>query len=116
MEIESSQPKFSVMVHEIQIKCKILEGSVTPESYKENQMKNWNRKLFTLKGLDDQLLIASTDKFVMFCMQGVGANCNEAIENARARAILVKEFIEEKYNCKLTMPEYSALPPHFTHQ
>jgi hypothetical protein len=112
MEIELKQSKFRELCHEVRVQCEIIEGSIIPDFFEERQMKHCTKKIFLLKELDDQLLIASTDKVIVFFVKGVGANCAEAIENAKAKAMLVKEFIEEKFTCKLTMPEFTCIP-HF---
>lgn len=91
----------AVSVHNLRVRCNIVEGTISPVTFDPKQMNHWVQKTFSIGDLKIQL---NNDKSVVYSLTGVGKNPAEAIDNAKKRSVDVKNFMETKFSCKLTMP------------
>jgi ribosomal protein S25 len=99
--IMGDEKKAAVSVHNLRVRCNITEGTISPVTFDPKDMNHWVQKTFSIGDLKIQL---NNDKSVVYSLNGVGRTPPEAIDDAKNRSIKVKDFIESKFSCKLTMP------------
>jgi hypothetical protein len=100
-KVESKQ----VCTLHIQARCEIVEGMILPEKCKTKIHDFWTKTSFKINELDLQVQVTN-ERILTYSLTGTGFRPFEAINCAKQRAVLVKEFIEVKYNSKLTMPVF----------
>jgi DNA-binding transcriptional ArsR family regulator len=100
---EPEQKLNAVKTHKIRVKCSILSGTINPKEFsKESKMKNWSKKYFE----ENNLLFQLTPKSITFYPSGIGLSADDSLNKAKETSIDVKRFIETKYQCSLSFPEF----------
>lgn len=89
--------------HSLQVKCPIVGGTIPPPpSARKSRMHNW--AAFYLQ--ENNLTITVTTKSVVFWMSGSGITPDDAINNAKYKAMQVREYLQDTYNCQLGAPDF----------
>ncbi|NLJ20825.1 MAG: helix-turn-helix transcriptional regulator [Bacteroidales bacterium] len=93
-----------VTMHKFQCVTKIISGNFNPELIiNQVKMRNWTKLYFKE---NDLLFQKNGDSSLTYWPTGAGKTPDEAINNAKEKAIKIKEFIENKFSCKLSFPSF----------
>jgi DNA-binding Lrp family transcriptional regulator len=101
---ESEEKINAVKTHKIRVKCNLLSGTINPIEFSkpDSKMKNWSKKYFE----ENNLLFQLTPKSITFYPNGIGMSADESLNHAKETSIEIKNFIETKYECKLSFPAF----------
>ncbi len=75
----------------------------------ETKLNNWVKKHFHLEGVNFELSPGS----IVFHATGIGQNTTDAVDNAKHKAVEIRDVLESKFNLRLEFPKFLANQVHY---
>lgn len=102
-----------VETHDLRVKLVVKGNHAEFEAFRaackdQNQMENWTKKYLHLNGVKFEISTQS----IIFHVTGMGRNAQDSLDNAKDKAINVRDFLQQKFNLKLEFPVFPNVKPH----
>jgi len=117
--------KLCVECHDVRVKLNVKSNFRQFEKFRSKiqksvDLKHWTKKYLNINNVNFEI----TTKAIIFHLTGIGETSQDAIDNAKTKAVEVRDYLQKRFNLKLEFPifhenqiDYTLLKiPHDNYQ
>lgn len=106
--------KIAIQTHDLRVKLLVKGHVIEYEAFRssidiETKLKNWAKKHFHVNGVNFEL----NTKSIIFHTTGIGETDTDALDNAKSKAVEIRDFLESKFNLRLEFPMFLENNVHY---